>query len=435
MTSPTEEWQSLLEQQVADGTRNDLDLSSDRQYSPETHRVYRDTGSGLTRELLQYQDISGLSWFHEDRSGDEDVFVLAPAAGNTIQIRSAKLLRYSVSYVAEFTQAIALNQTISNSNDRLTIGLDTGGGDGTDGYFLEHRGEHDADEVEIQTRRAGAVIGGGTTVTMAEAITFFRRVIGEYAWYNIVGSKWAETTTTPGDVVESELTTETVEPGDSGAGGGGRGPISGTGRIIVELEADSSTSGLEAYVGSTSFKTLGNPTDLLLGKGFEEVGLSVASTGTYEPLFAVRKKPGFPNINIGVNEIALTDGPNGKLNVVACDPSNVLDGTGSELTDSDFSTPNDVSPNLIPIEVTDGATVNEFPDSSGTTVTSANDPGGYQLVMDISRATGTGSNTLERNASFAEDKSIADGEYAVVLGNFESTSSTIKVFGQAGIDQ
>lgn len=431
MSNPVDEWNTILDSQVADGTKNDADIRSDTNYTPEQQRVYKN-GS---RVLLQYEDISANSDFSESQAGDEDVFVMSPSAGDTLQIRTAKQLLYSVSYTTELTQAVALNQSITNTDDRLVVGIDTTGGDLNDGYFFKHTGADADDEGVLETRRNGNTVGDALSITLREAITFFRRLGSEYAWYNIAGSEWFETTTRKNGIVETELETQTTEPDDSNAGAGGRGPLSGSGQIVVEVEADSSTTGLECYVGSTSYKTLGEPTDQLFGRGYEETGLSVGSASTYEPLFAFRKNPNFSNTTLAVPKVTLTDGPNGKVQIRAMDSSNVLDSSGNELSDSDFSAPNDVSSNVVPIETTDGSTVNQFADESGSTTTSADAPGGYQIGIDITRASKNAGIELERSAQSQESKGLHDGDLGVVVGNMESTSSSIKVFVDSDIDQ
>lgn len=436
--NPIPEWSDLLNQQVADGSRNDLDLATDRPFTPEKWRVYRDTGSGLSRELIQYQDISSLGWFAENQAGDEDVLVVAPNQGNTIQVRSAKLLQYSVSYVSELTQAFAVSRDLE-SGDRVTLGLATGpeGSLTDDGYFIEQRGsDQNTDQAVLYNKRQGSKIGSEEEVSLGKALTHFRRTVTEHAWYNILGSEWRETFTRTGDVVENVLgKLQGAVPGDSSAGDGGRGPISGTGRVVWEIKRGGSASSIDAYVGSSSYKNLGTPTDQTLGKGFEVPGLSHSGGGSYEPVFVTRREPGRDSTLLKLLEAQMIDGPTDfKFLILACDPSNVLDGSDNELVDADFDHPNDVSPNFVPVQTTDGSTVDEFPDSSGTTTQSAADPGGYQLAFETTRSEGSGSNTVRRGARFTEQRGLLDGDVAVCLVETSSTFSNGKAFLRIGVN-
>jgi hypothetical protein len=313
----------------------------------------------------------------------------------------------------------------------FTTGLNTSPTDPlSDGYFFVSRGsDHGPREGVLQTRRQGSVVGSELPVTLAEALTFFRRFVNEYAWYNIAGSRWSETTTAAGDIDEGEIDVLTTEPGDANAGAGGRGPISGTGRAVVQIQRASDSDALDVYAGSSSYKNLGTPTDQLIGRPFEVEGVSHSGGGNWEPAFAIRRTPGYENNLINVRGTTLLEGATDyKLKTIAAWPTNVLDGGGNELTDADFDAPVDLNPNISPIQVTDGSTVAQFPDQNGDTQTAAAQTGGYSLSYDIQRSQGGGQNTVRRGTDFDEPKLILDGDYALTLIKTSSSITDGNVF-------
>lgn len=412
-------------------TRNNADLASHYRYTPERHRFYR---NGV-RDVIQYDLAAGnsVSGFEDKRSGEEDVWVLSPVSGETLKFKSAERFRYTVNFVSEISQALALNQPLTNPDDRLIVGLDTSPNqDLSDGYFAEHLPTHDADEVDLLIKRNGNVVNSRKTVTLGQDITNYQRLENDYNWYNVGVSRWRSTVTKLKRGYRRQLNkvleTVGVLKSDGNSGPGGRGPISGNGHIVYEIEADSSTSGLELYAGSMSFTTLGDVAASVKAKGAETPALSVTQTTEWEPLgIAFRVDPGRPFVNVDFRGIELTQG-SGELMIIGCDSSNVLDSNGDELTDSDFATTarpsgRPLSHNALNsvLQVSDTETVAQIPDDSGTPSTTAINPGGYQLAWDSVRASGQGSKTQQRSGDLEEKHGILDGDLAVPVIKADST--------------
>ena len=262
------------------------------------------------------------------------------------------------------------------------------------------------------------MIGERKTRPLSVPVTTFSRTELDYSWYNVLNAEWVESTTDDGAALNNRIAQTSVEPGDANAGRGGRGPIAGNGQIVVQVEADSSTTGLEVDVGSFSYSTLGDVSTVYKGKGAEKVGLAVTQTGSWEPLFALRADPGRPNVSLQLKDLEITAGE-GKALAILCDPSNVLkpDGSGgtTTLVDSDFDPPEEHSRANSVVEVTDGSTVTQIPDNTGSPGTTVADPGGYQGMFATSRTSGTGSKTRSETAGPDDKHGVLDGDYLVFI--------------------
>jgi hypothetical protein len=408
-------------------TRNDADLAAHYRATPERFRLRRNG----ERVLYQYLDLSNYAYFSDQEAGDEDVYVLFPDGGDTMDFRTAERFRYTVNFISEVTQAVALSDPLTNDGDVFELGLDTSRNrDRSDGYFARQTHAHDSDEIDLFARRNGNVLGTPRTVTLREPTTTFSRWENDYNWYNVGKSKWRRTVTLSTDdesvQVNDGLGTVTTEPGDANAGDGGRGPLSGNGQIVYHVETAPETTGLEVYVGSSSYTTLGGNSGVIKDKGAEAYPLIVPQSGAWVPLFAIRVKDGRDLVNTDLQNLTVTAG-SGKALTVACAPSNVLDTDGNELTDDDFATPPEMSERNSAIEVSPeagnhtGSEVAQFPDADGNPVTATQNPGGYQLQFDTSRQTGSGNNSSTRSGDLEQKHGILGGDYAVVLAYAQNT--------------
>ena len=417
--NPITDWQDAFDNQLARNTQNNADLAAHYRYSPERYRFYRNGA----RQLLQYKDLASYDYFSGRRSGDEDVFVLQPDGGDTVLFKTAERFRYTVNFVSELSKAMAVNQELSG-DDRVTIGLDTSPeGDLSDGYFLEHRGDHDVSEVDVYEMRQGSVIGDKQTVDISRSLTVFQRWVLDYNWYNVGEENWVETWTNDQSGQRNRtIATTSAEPTDSNTGLGGRGPISGNGHVVIEVEADPSTSDLELHGGSMSFTTLGDVDNIVRAKGAETGPFTPAQTGDWEALFALRVAPIDHNVSVELRNIDLTAGAATAV-ATACDPSNVLDETGEVLTDADFSTPVSQSASNSAVEVS--TEVDQFPDAGGTVGTTTANPGGYQIgydqTRDQTRDSGVGGAGI-RSGEMRAKHGILDGDICVVVAKPQDIS-------------
>jgi hypothetical protein len=410
MSSPND-WEDAFGNQLSRTTQNNADLAAHYRYSPERYRLYRNGA----RELLQYENIGAYAHFDDQRIGDEDVFVLQPDAGDVLLFKTAERFRYTVNFVSEVSGSLAINQELSG-DDRVTVGLDTSpGGDLSDGYFLEHTGDHGPEEVDVYGKRQGSVVGEKQTIDVIRALTTFQRLVLDYNWYNVGESSWGETWTNGRNgQINRDIATTSAEPTDAGTGLGGRGPISGNGHVVIEVEADASTSDLEVHAGSLSFITLGDVDSVVRTKGSEAGPFSPSQTGGWEALFAVRVAPDDENVSVELQNIDLTAGA-ASVVALAFDPQKVRDDTGSQLTDADFETPDSQSAANSAVEVS--TSVDQFPDANGTVTDVATNPGGYQIGYGQTRGSGVGSSADTRSGDIRAKHGILDGDICVFVAN------------------
>jgi len=107
---------------------NVLDLASHYPYSPERWRLFADGA----RIFPEYEAaIDDLPQYEHA----EDTHDLSPAAGETVTLESAERPRYVVQYELASTAAVSANQSLQG-DDRVRVGLY----DGSDGWYVEHRG-------------------------------------------------------------------------------------------------------------------------------------------------------------------------------------------------------------------------------------------------------------------------------------------------------
>jgi hypothetical protein len=434
MASPIQalldQWSDAFGNQLVRTTRNNADLASHYAFTPERLRFYRDG----TREVIHYDLSQGrvVPGFEHRRPGEEDVFNLAPAANESLSLRSAERFRYTVNFVSQVTQAFGLSRPLEG-DERLEIGLDTSRDRSrSDGYILEQTADMATDEMHGFARRNGNVLGEKQPWYLGVPTTTFQRPENSYNWYNVGKSVWRQTYTQLRNgirkQINNDLGTITTQADTDNAGPGGRGPISGNGYIFARIEADADTSDLELYAGSKSFTTLGGIAASIKTKGAETPPLSVSQTTDWEPLgVAFRVAPDRQLVNTQIQSMELTQGE-GEVMIIACDPSNVLDGNGDPLTDGDFTTTDRPSGRPVQhagqnsvLQMTPPETVAQFPDHTGTPQTTATNPGGYQLAWDSVRTGGQGSKTTTRTADLEEKHGIFDGDYAVPIARPDTT--------------
>lgn len=420
--NPIDDWSDTFGRQLALGSTNHGDLPSYHTYTPSRHRLTRDTGSGLTRVNLHYEDIDALSYFDDNKAGEQDVYILTPDQGNRIQWKTAQRFEYVVGYDGLPTLALGINRE-PVGDDRITFGIDTTYPPLSfdDGYFAEHNSTHDPQEVDIFEKRNGNEIGTRKTVSIAKALTEFQRWELQYNWYNVGENRWTETHTTPNDgQINQQIGRTNVQEGDANSGPGGRGPLSGAGRIAVEVERDSASSNFEVWVGSMSFFTLGDDKSAFEEKWAKETGLSPSQSTDYEPLFVIRKDPNDPATKASLARVEATAGPGGEILAMAMDPSLVLNGSGNPIPDGDYTSPvqHGVS-QFSAIEI--ATTVAQIPDATGTPATTVSEPGGYQIVGS------SDARKSEEGSALRQEKEIVDGDVAVVLAKPDGTNSDFEI--------
>lgn len=392
------EWSDAFDKQIADGTRNNLDIASHYNFSPERLRLFRN-GS---REFPQYNTVSQFT-------DGSDVWTLQPDAGDSMHIESAESGTYVVNYMLQASWAFELNQELTDG-DILRVGPYNG----TDGWYLEQRGaDHTSTQADVIQERGGTETVLQSDIDLLKPTTGWYRYECQFAWYNVMNQVWKQTVTNEGDA-KNEIIAKTSDNGN-------RGPETGNLNLWVELEADASTTGLELDVGSMGVITLGDPTSLNRDKPqYEEITVS-GTIDAWEPIFAIRVDPDNPNVNMQFAQLDILNyGANDDIElVVASFDATKTDATGWGVPDYHHSSNS-------AIQSTES--VSQVPNNSGTqTDLGAGEKyGGYTIATSVDVDGGNASGSAATvNQNRQEKKAILQSDHAVFLAKTGTMDSTL----------
>lgn len=381
---------------IADGTTNRGDLASHFRFTPESYRYYRNGSRVALQYDSTFRDTNTDSTGTFDDSGD--TYTLSPDADDTLILQSAERFRYVVAYESEFSQAWKANRSLEG-DEAIRIYFDGAEPDQAFGRN-SHGIEYDANGARQFIEREGSRVR--EQEVNPEPITTWSIYQNIFNWYN-VGQKRGSEIYAEGDA-QQETDLGTISTDRT------RGPKVGNGRITVEVDAGSATD-LTVDVGSTGFKNLGQVTAKTRQKTFE-FDATVSTAGEYVPVAALRLKDGYELVTADVLELTpITVQGSTTFLIQAIDDDNT-DASG-------FSDAPETNPVNNAVGVT--TSVSTFPDSSGTEVSSATDPGGYQLAYSNSQTTGKGSGTTTVSEARERRRRLHDMDVAVVLANAAST--------------
>jgi len=382
---------------IADGTENNLNLPSHFPYSPEMQRIFVD-GSRVFPEYNTVSQYNHQGSFHE----------LSPASGETVVFVSAERPSYLVQFEIKSTFALQTNQSLT-TGDFVRCGLFND----TNGWFLEQNGSHSSTEVDLVVLENGSeVVRETNTISKAieDAFTVFEL---RTSWYRVGAQKWKQFFTNNGEEKKEEIGRTSIDTIG--------GPEQGNLPLRYEVKADSSTSGLTLRAGSTSHVTLGSSSANFRTKvgDFED---NIGSTGTWVPIRAFRVDPNRENVNTQLSNLSILSFSDSNVTKVqtlglAFDETNVTFGGGGSWSTPNFWTEEN---NVIQTR----SDLSNIVDSTGTSVTSANNPGGFQLGFDILTSLAT-SQKLEKGSSTVENqnvkKTISSRDILVIMGQTDTT--------------
>lgn len=398
--NPIEEWTDAFENQVS-GRTNVLDLAAHYSYSPERWRLFVN-GS---RAFPEYGSVA--QYTHSDDTHD-----LQPAGGDTVVFESAERPRYVVQYELAATWAFAVNQSLQG-NDQLKIGLY----DGSDGWYLEHRGDHADTEADFVLERAGSEVYRETNQDLHKTVQTFARLKLQTGWYDVTRQVWERSYSDGGSQVNATIGKFSAD--DS------RGSRTGNLPLHYEITADASTTGLVLHAGSAAQVNLGTTTPLTREKVSEHTH-TFATTGSWVPLLALRVDPDRDITNVQLEGVHVLEwGGSGDVNLVAKShaPQNVLNGSGVQLSDSDFVTPGQQSPTSSVVETS--TAVDQAADDTGTPTTSTASTGGYQIGWATQRTSGAGSKTTVSGSQSDVKAPIYGQDVVVIWGNADNAADVV----------
>lgn len=394
------------------GETNEADLAAHYPASPERYRIYVDG----TRQFYQYAsdptNPSGIPYKHAT-----DVHELSPAAGETVTFYTAERFRYVVQYIKALSWAMEFSRDLE-AGEYVIVGAVSGtpgsldpndNGSDVDGWPIKYGPDiaPDGSQVEAYETRAGT-IKDTETLMLANTRGEWARYLQEPNWYNVGNNPITETYTRDGQQINEVRGRNSVDKD--------RGPESGNVRVAVEVHAAS--SGLTVDFGSVGVATRGDVGAITKPKGAEFTGLSHSGGGGYEPLVALRIDPSRDLVNIQLTRLdpLATPGTADQLLAVSVDPSK---------TDADFNDPDDDGTSegaRAPPEHNDANSALQFtkavstiPDSGGSVVSSATEPGGWQVGHTASRS--DNKNDPPVGAGQTRKRAIGlDGDVTIILG-------------------
>ena len=377
-------------------TTNESNLAGHYPYSPERWRLFKGDNSSGNRLFPEYNTVA-----EYNHAGD--YHELQPAGGETIIFESAERYRYVVQYELEATWALAINQAL-NQNDYIRCGLY----DGTDGWFLEHNGNHESNEVDLVLLRAGSEQYRQTETVGKGGFQTNTRFGLETAWYDVTRQLWTQSYSDAGEQKNPIIGTASNDDE--------RGPQKGNLNLRFEVHADSGTSGLVLEAGSAALVTKGSGKDNFRSKAKYHVD-TVDDANTWTPVRAFREKQDFSVVNNQLLRFSLVsysqDTPV-EASIQVFDETNVTFGTDGWATPDVWNETNNA--------IETRSDVNNIVDSDGNSVATATDPGGFQGGYTVLAP--TSGNQFQKGASevnLGVKRNIPNGDIAVLLVNVGST--------------
>jgi len=378
--------------QVANGTRNIIDISSGYTFSPERLR-YVENGTRTDPD-----DSAKIT----DREPD---FLLEPAQGDTLRMRTAERPRYIVGFDGVPSLKAQVESTLG-AGDTVKIGTSDSQTPENAAYF----------EINGDSPNRLVVVKGGTE-QISETFNFpgnidetnpIRYEI-KYNWYGVGPFEFNITYTDNSQNVGGKTINDTLGELVSDTDITLNDPNMG-----LFHEIDASTTGQQLSVGSYGYLVRGDVSATQRTKVSRLTGLSYGGSGDYEPIAAMRIDPDRGNVFTQINTVEVVpDATEGEVLAMV-----VRQG---DTDASNFSTPIQHSPNNSVVEETTDVTT--FPDQGGTVVTSAANPNGYQVGFFATTLTGQGATQARTSTPGRQIRPIYEDDVCIFLYKADSATS------------
>ena len=382
------------------GVKNDLDIASQYKFSPERLRLFLNDN----RQFVQYDSISKFS-------DDSDRWTLKPGSGDTMRLESAESSTYIVGTEMRASMAFRINQSLQTGDVVRAGPRNTG-----DGWFIEQRGsDHSDTQVDIKQLRGGTETTLESNVELDTLLTEKTTITCYYNWYNVGEQRWIQTSSSGGEQTNKEIAVTSTEPGTSG-------PEQANLNNYIEVEAGSSTSGLELEAGSMSFLTQAQAKSLVRSKPVEKTVTVPSTNDVWHPIYAMRIRPDDSVVNTRLADFKAIDYSNSasvQLVAISVDPSK---------TDaSNWGVPSLQNKQNTALEDTEN--VAEVPDDSGTQTDPGSSSfkfGGHTLAH--TSLTPAGSDYSEgaiQDSGVVTKTSILESDVVVILAKSPSAGGDI----------
>lgn len=389
----------VFRSQIVKNTTNESNLGAHYEYSPERWRLFKGSIASGNRLFPEYGAVP-----EYNHAGD--YHQLIPAAGETIIFETAERYRYIVQYELEATWAWAINQSL-NTGDYVRCGYY----DGTNGWFLEHNGDHATDEVDLVSLRDGSEQYRVTETVSKGGFQTNTRFGLETAWYDVSRQKWTQSFPKDGEQKNPEIATLSLDDQ--------RGPQTGNLNLRFEVHASETTNNLILEAGSCALVTKGSGVDNVRTKAvfYED---SVDTADVWYPIRAYREVPDREVINnqlITANALSYSSDTNVQMAMLGFDETQVtFTGTDSWGTPPIWESENN--------SLQTRGDVDTIVDVSNTPTSAPADPGGFQIGFSTLIPT-TGAQ-FQKGASDAEigaKRNLPNGDVGVLCVNAGATGT------------
>lgn len=275
--------------QITSNLRSELDIASHADFSPERIRLLKN-GS---RQFVQYGDTSNFT-------DAPDTWDLEPAGGDTMVLESAESGTYVVGSDMATSFAFSINQSLQG-NDSIRVGAYNG----SDGWYIEHRGDHaDDSTVDLIVERNGSRTVLASNVELTRPVTGFQRYEIRYNWYNVGEQEWIQTFIDNNRALDEikQVNEVIAHTGQEGV----KGPETANMNVYYEVNADASTTGLVFEAGSMALNVKSSMSQLIRQKP-NHVEVTVPATNdVWHPVYAIRTETG-TTINADLQDLQILD--------------------------------------------------------------------------------------------------------------------------------
>lgn len=392
---PVQEWQDSFNLQTSHGISNSVDIPSFYDFSPERLRYYKNGTRVRDRNLAAEPTFT-------DRNED---WLLEPASGDTLELRTAERPRYVVGVDAIATLANYIPSGLA-TGDTVNLGIAAETTHDNAAYFELNGGSDN----RVVLKRAGSEIASETfeyPEGVDETSPLVYRI--DFNWYGVGSYEFKVFYTDAGHEDGEQSVNETVAELSVSDG-----KSTEDGNFHIFQEVDATSSNLQVAAGSFGFLTKGDVSPTERTKAARLTGLSYSGTGDYEALAAVRIDPNRANVFTQIAGIeAVPSGGTGELLAVVM-PQSETDATG-------FSTPPAHNPQNSVIEET--SSITQFTDQTGTLVTSTANPDGYQAGFFATDSQQTGTSKQRATTQARAIRPIYEDDVVVFLYKDDDSQS------------
>lgn len=385
--------QDAFDNLVVRNTQNELDIGSHYNFNLERLR-FLENGTLINdpdADSTRFDDL-------------ENNYRLSPQAGDDLFLYTAQRSRYLIGFDAQASMALQL-ETALGTGDRVEFGLNDLQTPVNKAFFeFTDSGQRcvltksGSENVETSFELPDGVT---QTTPLRPEIKFNAYGIGRYEFI----LSYTDSTEPIGEKQKNVTVAELVDD---------EGFTTNDYNYHLYYEIDAANPDLTLLCGSFSYITNGGAFPSSRTKVTRVVGTANNYTGggEYEPILAVRIDADRGNVFTTFESVqAVPDGGDGELLVVVVSDDQT-DATG-------FSTPPQHNPLNSVIEQTTNVTT--FPDQDGNIVTTATNPGGYQVGFFASDAVSTSANSGRATESVVNPRPLFEDDVAIFLYKGDST--------------